>query len=185
MDADTRDAFWQQQIDEHVAARGKHADPSACGTCQNLVADGKPVEDDECAQRAMLIQPADMPCWEILTEMTEQEKRDLPARFHLPVFDDCGYPNAWLCAVCWGDGWVSGWPCGPATRQGTRVFTSDREASTPDTQLRAELAEALAKLEIAERQNADLDKKLAERDEQIAGLLHSEVTDDEPAGVPW
>lgn len=53
------------------------------------------------------------------------------------------------------------------------------------TWLVAELTEALAKLEVAERQACDLDAKLAERDEQIAGLLHSEVTDDEPAGVPW
>lgn len=48
----------------------------------------------------------------------------------------------------------------------------------------AELTEATIKLEIAERQNRDLDTRLAERDEQIAGLLHSAVTDDEPAGVP-
>lgn len=49
----------------------------------------------------------------------------------------------------------------------------------------AELTELRNKLEITERQVRDLDAKLAERDEQIAGLLHSEVTDDEPAGVPW
>ena len=53
------------------------------------------------------------------------------------------------------------------------------------SQLRAEIAELAAKLDIRDRQVDDLDAKLAERDEQIAGLLHSEVTDDEPAGVPW
>ncbi|MFD4921202.1 hypothetical protein ACFWNE_07760 [Streptomyces goshikiensis] len=173
-----RDPFWQQQIDEHVASRGRHADPSACGTCRALVTAGKPVEDDECAQRAMLIQPPDMPCWEILIEMTEQEKKDLPARFHLPVFESLGKPNAWLCAVCWGDGWSSCWPCATATKHGTQVFTPDHEAG-------AALAEARAKLEIAERRNRELAATLAERDEQIAGLLAAEPTlDDDQPGVP-
>lgn len=49
----------------------------------------------------------------------------------------------------------------------------------------AELTELRAKLEITERRVDELATKLAERDEQIAGLLHSEITDDEPAGVPW
>lgn len=53
------------------------------------------------------------------------------------------------------------------------------------TQLRAELTEARTQLEIAERRVEELATTIAERDEQIAGLLHSEVTDDEPAGVPW
>lgn len=51
--------------------------------------------------------------------------------------------------------------------------------------LLAELTEARTKLEIAERRVEELATMLAERDEQIAGLLHTEITDDEPAGVPW
>ena len=166
-----RDPFWQQQIDEHVASRGQHADPSACGTCRRLVADGKPVEDDECAQRAMFVEPPDMPDWEILIEMTEQEKKDLPARFHLPRFDDLGKPNAWLCTVCWGDGWVTGWPCKTAVKHGTKVFTPDHEAGQHQKQLLAKVAE--------------LESVLAERDEQIAHLLAAEPTlDDDQPGAP-
>jgi hypothetical protein len=40
------------------------------------------------------------------------------------VFDGDGVPNAWLCAVCWGDGWVTGWPCKPAVDNGRTVFAS-------------------------------------------------------------
>ncbi|MEU8839998.1 hypothetical protein AB0D97_12825 [Streptomyces roseus] len=175
MDADTRlaerDPFWQQQIDKHVASRGQYADPSACGTCRAAVKDGKPVEDDECAQRAMLIQPPDMPCWEVLTEMTGQEKADLPARFHLPVFESCGKPNAWLCAVCWGDGWSTAWPCATAVKHGTKVFTPEHETEQHEARLRARITE--------------LESTLAERDEQIAYLLAAEPTlDDDQPGVP-
>ncbi|MFK0222845.1 hypothetical protein ACIQWN_32215 [Streptomyces vinaceus] len=158
MAADTRlaerDPFWQQQIDKHVASRGQHADPSACGTCRAAVKEGKPVEDDGCAQRAMLIQPPDMPCWEVLTKMTEQEKADLPARFHLPVFDSCGKPNAWLCTVCWGDGWSTVWPCATAVKHGTQVFTPDHEATQHQERLRIDAADV----------NRALNETLRERD---------------------
>jgi hypothetical protein len=51
--------------------------------------------------------------------------------------------------------------------------------------LRADLAEANAKLEIAERRVDGLATTLAERDEQIAGLLADEVDlSDDQAGVP-
>lgn len=162
-----RDPFWQQQIGKHVASRGKHADPTACGTCRAAVRDGKKVEHDECAQRALLVQPPDMPYWEILVEMTEQEKADLPARFHLPVFESLGEPNAWLCAVCWGDGWSHRWPCATATKCGTQVFTAGYEAQ----QLHSRIAE--------------LESVLAERDEQIAYLIAAEPTlDDDQPGAP-
>ena len=64
--------------------------------------------------------------------------------------------------------------------------TGDRSrAELAVEQLIAELTEARTKLEIAERQARDLDIKLAERDEQIAGLLADEPTlDDDQAGVP-
>ncbi|MFC9269009.1 hypothetical protein ACFTXJ_14700 [Streptomyces zhihengii] len=117
------DPFWREQIAKHVAERGQKASPGACGTCRDRTADGKTVEHDECAQRATLIEAPDMPDYELIVEMTDQEKADLPARFHIPRFDDCGKPNAWLCAVCWGDGWSTQWPCATATKHGTQVFT--------------------------------------------------------------
>jgi len=100
-----------------------HADKNACGTCCSLVADGKPVEHDECAARAQLIEAPDAPSYEDLSEMTLVEKTALPARFHIPVFDADGRPNLWLCAVCWEEGVVTRWPCTTAIRKGTEVFT--------------------------------------------------------------
>lgn len=158
------DPFWQEQIALHVANRGKHADPSACGTCRGRTANGETVEHDGCAQRATLIEAPDMPDWELLIEMTEQEKADLPARFHIPRFDDCGQPNAWLCAVCWDDGWATGWPCKTATKHGTKVFTPqhdterEQKARQADTdKLRAEVEELRSKLATRERQLEDMD----------------------------
>ena len=100
-----------------------HADKNACGTCRANVADGKPVEHEECAARAQLIEAPDAPGYEDLTELTLEQKAALPARFHVPVFDDLGRPKAWLCAVCWDEGIVSGWPCATASEKGTEVFT--------------------------------------------------------------
>lgn len=100
-----------------------HADKNACGTCRSLVADGKPVEHEECAARAQLIEAPDVPDWEALTELTMEQKAALPARFHTPVFDDLGQPNLWLCAVCWDEGVVTKWPCTTAYKKGAEVFT--------------------------------------------------------------
>lgn len=99
------------------------ADKNACGTCRRLVADGKPVEHEECAARAQLIEAPDMPGYEALIEMTMEQKAALPARFHIPVFDPDGSPKLWLCAVCWGDCVVTQWPCATASERGTEVFT--------------------------------------------------------------
>ncbi|TYK45224.1 hypothetical protein [Actinomadura decatromicini] len=101
----------------------KHADQNACGTCRALTADGKPVEHEECAARAHLIEPPDMPDYEDLSALTLEERAKLPARFHLPRFDDLGSPNLWYCAVCWDEGIVSGWPCATASEKGAEVFT--------------------------------------------------------------
>lgn len=185
MDADTRlaetpDPFWQEELAKHIASRGRHADPSACGTCREHVAAGRHAEHDECVQRALIVQPPDMPDWELLIEMTEQEKKDLPARFHVPIFEDSASPKAWLCAVCWGEGWVSSWPCATACKHGAEVFTpnhhveneqaaAQRKAAERD----AEIAELRIKLEIAERQTVELDERLTERTRQLNGLLDS------------
>lgn len=103
--------------------QSRTADKNACGTCRHLVSVGKPVEHQECAARAQLIEAPDAPGYEQLIEMTMEEKAALPARFHVPAFDDCGSPKLWLCAVCWGDCIVTQWPCATAVKHGTEVFT--------------------------------------------------------------
>lgn len=54
-------------------------------------------------------------------ELTEDERVALPAVHHRPVFDGMGKPHTWICAVCWGDGWMTKWPCKPATRGGKEL----------------------------------------------------------------
>lgn len=71
--------------------------------------------------RAILLQAPDHPCYDELPE-TIEERRKLPARFHTPVWDGNGQPNAWLCAVCWEDGVVYSWPCEVAAENGGEVF---------------------------------------------------------------
>lgn len=73
--------------------------------------------------------------------MTEEEVWALPARFHVPVFMESSTPKAWVCAVCWGDGWSTMWPCKTALDQGLRVFTADDYAETRAKRDAAELAE--------------------------------------------
>jgi hypothetical protein len=101
----------------------RKADKNACGTCRTRTAAGKPVEHEECAARAQLIKAPDAPGYEDLADMTLEQKADLPARFHIPVFDDMGSPKAWLCAVCWDHCIVTRWPCATAYEHGTEVFT--------------------------------------------------------------
>jgi len=98
-------------------------DKNACGTCRRTTAAGFPVEHDECAARARLVEAPDMPGYEDLVEMTMEQRAALPARFHIPRFDDLGMPNMWLCCVCWEDGLVTQWPCATARKYGTEVFT--------------------------------------------------------------
>ncbi|MEU1433966.1 hypothetical protein ABZ438_07695 [Streptomyces sp. NPDC005786] len=124
------DDFWVKERAAAAANRGQQADPSACGTCRANVEAGKQVEHDECAQRATLLPAADHPSYELLADVSLEENAQLPARFHIPVFDDCGVPNAWLCAVCQEDGAVSLWPCATAVKYGTKVFSPTHEAET-------------------------------------------------------
>ncbi|MET8404498.1 hypothetical protein [Streptomyces sp900116325] len=148
------DTFWAEQRAIAASERGSHADPSACGTCLSNVGAGKRVEHDECAQRATLLEAPDHPDYELLAGVSLEENSKLPARFHIPVFDDCGKPNAWLCAVCQEEGQVVGWPCATAVKHGTKVFSPQHRAETAAkkqaeriaqledevTRLRAELA---------------------------------------------
>lgn len=127
-----------------ASAPAMHADSKACGTCKALARDGKPIEHEQCAARAVLLPPPDQPMYEDLVDLTDEQRKALPARFHTPVFDGLGQPNAWLCQVCWGDGWVAQWPCGPAQEKGAMVFVSEGTAediAAELVRLRARVAE--------------------------------------------
>lgn len=148
MTEQVEDAFWAQERARAVAERGRQADPSACGTCRGNVQAGGQVKHDECAQRATLLPAPDAPGWELITGMSEEELRALPPRFHIPVFMDSCTPTMWVCAVCWGDGWSTQWPCPTAYEQGTKVFTPEHQAET-----------------VAKKQAVELEKARAERNE--------------------
>lgn len=147
------DPFWVKNRAEFLAKKSVHADPSACGTCCIKAEAGEPVVHDECQQRATLLHAPDHPYYEILAGFSLEENAKLPARFHVPVFDDCGKPNSWLCAVCWAEGEVTGWPCATATKYGTQVFTPLHTAETAQEKqaaavasLKSAIAEATAVL---------------------------------------
>lgn len=96
--------------------------PNACGTCKTRRLTGRPVVHPECAMRAVLAKAPDHPGYEDLLDLTYEQRQQLPARFHVPVWDGDGVPNAWLCAVCWDDGEVCRWPCAAAATYGGEVF---------------------------------------------------------------
>jgi hypothetical protein len=73
--------------------------------------------------KAILLEAPDHPHYEELPE-TLEEREKLPARFHIPVWDGDGIPNAWLCAVCWEEGVTCQWPCKVAAEHGGEVFAS-------------------------------------------------------------
>jgi hypothetical protein len=134
------DPFWVEARAKFLAAKSTVADPSACGTCRGNVAAGEPVEHDGCAQRATLLYAPDHPYYEILAGFSLEENQALPARFHVPFFDDCGIPNGWYCAVCQDEGTVTGWPCATAVKYGAKVFTPLHAAETAQEKQAAELA---------------------------------------------
>ncbi|MER6191815.1 hypothetical protein [Streptomyces cyaneofuscatus] len=184
--------------DEVARSQGMHADSKACGTCKALARDGKPIEHEQCAARAVLLLPPDQPVYEDLVDLTDEQRKALPARFHTPVFDGLGQPNAWLCQVCWGDGWVSQWPCGPAQEKGATVFVSEgaaEDVAAELVRLRAERAQlqdditgaCLARYE-EEQENARLRARVAEleaarttaaadRDKQIIAWLEQKAAE--------
>lgn len=71
--------------------------------------------------RAILLEAPDMPGYDELPD-TIEERRKLPARFHVPVWTDTGEPPLWICAVCWEEGVVYEWPCVVAAENGGEVF---------------------------------------------------------------
>jgi hypothetical protein len=105
------------------------ADPAACGTCWRLALAGQPTEHPACARRAVLLPAPDAPDYEDLADLTDEQKAALPARFHTPVWEGNAVPHSWVCAVCWGDGWVTRWPCKPAIENGDEVFTPEHQAT--------------------------------------------------------
>ncbi|MFE7117051.1 hypothetical protein ACFU99_16730 [Streptomyces sp. NPDC057654] len=108
-----------------ITARKAVAGPHACGTCRTRACGGMTVEHDECAARATLLEAPEQPDYEDLVDLADAERAALPARFHTPTFDNLGKPNMWLCRVCWGDGWVTQWPCATALKHGDQVFTPE------------------------------------------------------------
>ncbi|MBG0830536.1 hypothetical protein HS041_22500 [Planomonospora sp. ID67723] len=70
---------------------------------------------------AILLEAPDHPCYESLPE-TLEERRKLPARFHVPRWTETGIPQLWVCAVCWDEGSVTQWPCEAAREHGGEVF---------------------------------------------------------------
>ena len=176
------DPFWVESRAKFLAAKSTAADPSACGTCRGNVAAGEPVEHDECAQRATLLHAPDHPYYELLAGFSLEENQALPARFHVPFFDDCGIPNGWYCAVCQDEGTVTGWPCAAATKYGTEVFSPLHAAETAQEKQRAELdhlkaenTRLRAELSAAVRVSETLHGRL--HDEKLAGsALHAALT---------
>ncbi|MCX5253544.1 hypothetical protein OOK27_05075 [Streptomyces canus] len=178
MTATDMDPFWVESRAKFLAAKSTVADPSACGTCRGLAAEGEPVKHDECQQRATLLQAPDHPHYEILAGFSLEENEQLPARFHVPVFDDLGKPNSWLCAVCWEEGTVVGWPCATAVKYGTEVFTPLDKAETAQEKQAAELA-AYRALDLG-----DLDGRVSatcDNPEHPTWLR----TQDDNRGCPW
>lgn len=164
------DPFWIKHRADFLAKMSTAADPSACGTCRGNVAAGEPVEHDGCQQRATLLHAPDHPHYEILAGFSLEENTKLPARFHVPVFDDCGVPNSWLCAVCWEEGVVTGWPCATATKYGTQVFTPLHSAETAQEMQAAQIAHLEASLAKASVELTALRQALRVRDGQLARL---------------
>ncbi|MFJ5151415.1 hypothetical protein ACIQCF_07470 [Streptomyces sp. NPDC088353] len=140
MTEQTETEFWAAERARDAAARGRYADPAACGTCKTATSAGGQVQHDECAQRATLLPAPDAPGYELITGMSEEEVWALPARFHTPVFLDTCEPKAWVCAVCWGDGWNTQWPCKTAQTHGAKVFTPEHQAETAAKKQTAELS---------------------------------------------
>jgi len=57
-------------------------------------------------------------------ELSEGEREALPGVYHRPFFDALGRPHSWVCEVCWGDGWSTGWPCPAALSEGVELAES-------------------------------------------------------------
>ncbi len=54
-------------------------------------------------------------------ELDDDVRQALPPQFHQPHFEGLGTPTSWICTACWGDGFVTGWPCEVANAHGPDV----------------------------------------------------------------
>jgi len=54
-------------------------------------------------------------------ELTAEERKALPAEYHQPVWMDLTQPGVWICAQCWDEGVLEGWPCEVADKDGRAV----------------------------------------------------------------
>ena len=171
------DPFWVKNRADFLAKLSTHADPNACGTCRNCAEAGEPVKHDGCQQRATLLQAPDHPYYEILAGFSLEENEKLPPRFHIPVFDDCGVPNSWLCAVCQEEGQVVGWPCATAVKYGTQVFTPLHEAETAQKKQSAELEQLRAELAAVRAERDEARRQVERRTEDVAFLERNTLPD--------
>ncbi|MEU1506467.1 hypothetical protein [Kitasatospora sp. NPDC005748] len=148
------------------------ADPAACGTCWRLALAGQPTEHPACARRAVLLPAPDAPDYEDLADLTNEQKAALPARFHIPAWEGNAVPHSWVCAVCWGDGWTTRWPCKSAIENGDEVFTPEHQA----TRARQDIPALLARVRELDAEN----KRLRQRAEDC----DCDDTDREPEYCP-
>lgn len=160
-----------------AAIQARHhliADPAACGTCWRAALAGQPTKHPECARRAILLPPPDAPSDEDLADLTDDEKAALPARFHTPVWEGLAVPHSWVCAVCYGDGWTTAWPCKTALRHGESVFTPEHQAIRARDDMPALLAEVKLLATITGQQHAEIDRIRRERTEARARVAELE-----------
>lgn len=75
--------------------------------------------------RPFITLPPDQPNFEAIGEMSREELAALPARFHTPEWS-LSTPGAFVCRVCWGEGWMTTWPCPSALADGEGVFGPER-----------------------------------------------------------
>lgn len=75
--------------------------------------------------RPFITLPPDQPGYEAIGEMSPEELTALPARFHTPEWSE-STPGAFVCRVCWGEGWMTTWPCPSALARGYEVFGPER-----------------------------------------------------------
>jgi len=146
-----------------VTTTPQHLEPNACGTCRDHAENSRPAEHPECIQHATLLPAPDAPDYEELVDVPEDQRAALPARFHTPVWEGNATPNAWLCAVCWGDGWVTQWPCETACKHGGEVFTPEHHAEQARNRMAAELDRVRAELATARAEVAELKMTPRER----------------------
>lgn len=78
----------------------------------------------------------------LISELSVPQRLALPAAFHRPVWDDLGRPSLFHCAVCWGDGWTTQWPCAAAAKEGGSVVLDPKGVAEARGAGRAEGAAA-------------------------------------------